>query len=515
MGEDKWTAKMKEAKNHVKVCIGLYKKQMSSGRLFLHEHPASASSWGMEEIVNVMKEHEVEAHVGNMCRFGMIMPVDDGVEKLVKEDTKFMSNSKEILKEVGLRCTNRIEWNHDHTVLMGGKAAAAAKYPPKLVSAILRGLRREKQKMMEENPLSVRSLDGKLHEESWDEGAGYFDDISGHKMDKNLVEEARAEELKEFERMQVWTIVPTSECHNTTGRGPIGTRWVDVNKGDTKAPDVRSRLVAQEFKDSPSLEMFAGTPPWEAKKILFSIMASRPHKNGKDLKVGLIDVKKAYLYAKSRKPTYIKLPEEFGAPPGMCGKLNVSLYGTRDAASNWEREYTETFQNMGLKQGLSSPCIFRSEEEDITVVVHGDDFTVLSDEIGIEKVRRAMESKYRIKMRGILGRGREDEKEIRLLNRIIRVTPAGVEIEADQRHAEIIIEQMKMTGAKGVTTPGVKTSASDSLGDKELSREEAREYRGMTARANYLAQDRVDIRYAVKELSKKMSSPTEHSWMAL
>ena len=65
---------------------------------------------------------------------------------------------------------------------------------------------------------------------------------------------------------------------------------------------------------------------------------------------------------------------------------------------------------MGLKQGKSSPCIFRSDQEDITVVVHGDDFTVLSDEAGIEKVRNAMESKYKIKMRGTLGRDENDTK---------------------------------------------------------------------------------------------------------
>ena len=34
-------------------------------------------------------------------------------------------------------------------------------------------------------------------------------------------------------------------------------------------------------------------------------------------------------------------------------------------------------------------------------------------------------------------------------------------------------------------------------------------YRAVVARANYLSQDRSDIRYAVKELSRSMSKPTE------
>ena len=37
----------------------------------------------------------------------------------------------------------------------------------------------------------------------------------------------------------------------------------------------------------------------------------------------------------------------------------------------------------------------------------------------------------------------------------------------------------------------------------------------MTARANYLAQDRIDIQYAVKELSRAMSVPTVGDWKDL
>ena len=43
----------------------------------------------------------------------------------------------------------------------------------------------------------------------------------------------------------------------------------------------------------------------------------------------------------------------------------------------------------------------------------------------------------------------------------------------------------------------------------------ARAYRGMVARGNYLGQDRSDIQYAVKELSRGMSAPTEVDWSTL
>ena len=41
-----------------------------------------------------------------------------------------------------------------------------------------------------------------------------------------------------------------------------------------------------------------------------------------------------------------------------------------------------------------------------------------------------------------MGPGKEDEKSIRILNRIVEWSESGIIYEADQRHAEIIIKQM-------------------------------------------------------------------------
>ena len=43
----------------------------------------------------------------------------------------------------------------------------------------------------------------------------------------------------------------------------------------------------------------------------------------------------------------------------------------------------------------------------------------------------------------------------------------------------------------------------------------ATRYRATTARLNYVASDRVDIQYAVKECSRHMSSPKESHWKIL
>ena len=40
-----------------------------------------------------------------------------------------------------------------------------------------------------------------------------------------------------------------------------------------------------------------------------------------------------------------------------CGLLRYSLYGTRDAAQNWEEELASTLSSLGLTRGSACPCV--------------------------------------------------------------------------------------------------------------------------------------------------------------
>ena len=94
-----------------------------------------------------------------------------------------------------------------------------------------------------------------------------WDDISGEELDMSLARAARMEEMDEFEKHGVYVKVPMEQCMQRTGKKPIGVRWVDVNKGDKVHPEYRSRLVAKEIKIDKRLDLFAATPPLEAKKL--------------------------------------------------------------------------------------------------------------------------------------------------------------------------------------------------------------------------------------------------------
>ena len=85
--------------------------------------------------------------------------------------------------------------------------------------------------------------------------------MSGGDLDKEHVREARRLEMEFFDKIKVYEYKSVDECWEVIGKGPIGTRWVDTNKGDKDKPDVRSRLVAQEINTYADDDLYAATPP--------------------------------------------------------------------------------------------------------------------------------------------------------------------------------------------------------------------------------------------------------------
>ena len=78
--------------------------------------------------------------------------------------------------------------------------------------------------------------------------------------------------------------------------------------------------------------------------------------------MALVDVRRAYFYAPSRRRVFAELPsEDYQAGDGhMCGLLQYSLYGTRDAAQNWEEELASPFSDLKIDERNRVPmCVAR------------------------------------------------------------------------------------------------------------------------------------------------------------
>ena len=80
----------------------------------------------------------------------------------------------------------------------------------------------------------------------------------------------------------------------------------------------------------------------------------------------LPDAKRAHSHAPARRELYVELPDEDpGKAQGLLGKLNLSLYGTRDTAANWQKCVAGHLVGLGFH--------FHHEKRNVRTLVHGVD----------------------------------------------------------------------------------------------------------------------------------------------
>ena len=153
------------------------------------------------------------------------------------------------------------------------------------------------------------------------------DDVSGALLDPELVHAGRATEMKFFNGMKVYDRVPRSDQARTGGK-IIGTKWIDVSKGDLEHPNIGCRLVGKEFRTTPADSLYASTPPLEALRLIIS-RAATVDKRGKRREVMINDVSRAYFYNEATRCMYITLPREDPLyNPDMLGRLRLFIWNT-------------------------------------------------------------------------------------------------------------------------------------------------------------------------------------------
>ena len=552
-----------EAISQLRFCFKLYRKQIAAGRYFLHEHPASASSWELHEVQELMQDPNVFQVVAHMCALGMTtkMPSDPQKEVPVLKPTRFLTNSWTVLEALDRRC----ECKDKHGSLLCGRAKAAQCYPEKMCHIICEAVAEQvshdrwstvktrpmesmevinfinslqpgavttvrqhyrgtpdhwrdifheqdgwsrRQEEHQEGPRILRQELQSLYET--DQGTRAWDDPNKCELDPQKVKVARATELEFFHKRGVYVKVKRSKV---TGK-IIKLKWIDTNKGDNDHPNYRSRLVGMEFSSGADPENFASTPPIEGLRVVVSHAATRSRRSRRRHKFMINDIARAYFNAKIDRDLYVELPPEDRVEgEDMVGKLELCLYGIQDAARCWQDLLAAHLSEVGFKRGVGHPCVFHHEDWDVKTVVHGDDYASSGPADGLAKLRQALEDKFDIRDTFILGYEDGDLREGKVLNRIVRAGDAGWELEADPRHAELLIQQMEMETSKGVVTPGVDQDDAEAGEDEELSdKGEIKKFRGVAARANYLAQDRPDIAFAAKEVCREMAKPTAGSW---
>ena len=496
----------------VELCI----IQHRAGRKFVFEHPATSRAWMLPSLQSLSQLDGLYSVDFDQCMFGQTVMTPDGQKGLAKKRTRIYTNSGVIDKLLDKQCSGY----HEHTVLLNNLAVQASVYPVAMCDAFIDGILMETEQVKDVLYEFEGMCDAEEEHMLRSEVVG-VDDVSGKEIDPKLIAEARQEEMDGFKKHHVYHYVARAKAVTDPEGKFIGVRWVDVNKGTDEVPNVRSRLVGQEYAVGPRRdELYAPTPPLAAARMLLSLCASRGVCGPGDWRILLLDIKKAFLYGKMSRHVYIELPSEDPMSEGgqMVGMLDKAMYGTRDAPVEWQNEVGKTMMGIGFVAVRSTPCLYFHPTMNLYVVIHVDDVMAIGSKANIKEFLKEIEKKYEVTAEIIgpeEGRGNAatccgnavgSVRSGKFLGRTVCWRSDGLTWTGDSKMAQVSVEEWQLANGKGVETPGTVDDCEEES-EELMGKEAAAFYRRTAARLNYASLDNPCIAFAAKEASRTMSAP--------
>ncbi|CAJ2661709.1 unnamed protein product [Trifolium pratense] len=307
---------------------------------------------------------------------------------------------------------------------------------------------------------------------------------------------AMQEELNQFQRNDVWTLVPKPSHKNI-----IGTKWVFRNKLNEQGEVVRNkaRLVAQGYSQQEGIdytETFAPVARLEAIRLLLSYAVNH------GITLYQMDVKSAFLNGFISEEVYVKQPPGFEdvSNPEHVFKLKKSLYGLKQAPRAWYDRLSNFLLEKGFEKGKVDCTLFRkTTKEDILIIqIYVDDIIFGSTNASLCKnFSKIMQDEFEMSMMGelkfFLGIQINQKKE-------------GTYVH-QSKYTKELLKKFNLDDCKIMNTP-MHSTTNMSKSDDE-GKVDQKVYRGMIGSLLYLTASRPDILFSVCLCARFQSDPRE------
>ena len=209
------------------------------------------------------------------------------------------------------------------------------------------------------------------------------------------------EELNQFARNEVWTLVPRTEQMNV-----IGTKWVFENKLDEHGIIVRNKAisVAKGYNQEEGID-FGETYALVARIEAIRLLLAHACMNG--FKLHQMDVKSAFLNGYIDEEVYVSKPSGFvdHKYPDHVFKLEKALYGLKQVPRQWYERLSSFLLSQGYERGKTDKTLFikKAHNQIILVQIYVDDIIFGStNKILCEQIVKAMQGEFEISITGEL-----------------------------------------------------------------------------------------------------------------
>ena len=235
--------------------------------------------------------------------------------------------------------------------------------------------------------------------------SGFLSEMEPKKVEDALIDPdwviAMQDELNQFERQNVWKLVPRPK-----DKSVIGTRWVFRNKLDEDDIVTRNkaRLVAKGYSQEEGIDYDETYAPVARLEAIRMFLAFAAHSN---FRVYQMDVKSAFLNGELEEEVYVEQPPGFENADHMdfVYLLFKALYGLKQAPRTWYDTLSQFLLENGFTRGVIDKTLFHKMHKDemILVQVYVDDIIFGSTNDNLcKRFAKLMQSKYEMSMMGEL-----------------------------------------------------------------------------------------------------------------
>ena len=311
--------------------------------------------------------------------------------------------------------------------------------------------------------------------------------------------EAMQEELHQFERNEVWNLVPRPTHQNV-----IGTKWVFRNKVNEDGSVVRNkaRLVAKGYCQEEGIDFDETFAPVARLKAIRIFLAYAAYKN---FKVFQMDVKSAFLNGKLEEEVYVEQPPGFEVKDHQDNvyKLDKALYGLKQAPRAWYETLSMFLISCGFTKGVVDKTLFRITVENhiLLAQIYVDDIIFGSTDPSLcDKFSKLMKSRFEMSMMGELNY---------FLGLQVKQMEEGIFIN-QAKYTKDLIRKFGVYGKSSVQIP-MNTSIRMEP-DSEGKDVDQTKYRGIIGSLLYLTTSRPDISYSVGVCARYQSKQKRESF---
>ncbi|GJY17100.1 retrovirus-related pol polyprotein from transposon TNT 1-94 [Tanacetum coccineum] len=308
--------------------------------------------------------------------------------------------------------------------------------------------------------------------------------------------QAMQDEIHEFDRLDVWELMPPPDCAMS-----IALKWIYKVKLDEYGDVLKNkaRLVAKGYRQEEGLDFEESFTPVARLESIRIFLANAASKN---MTVYQMDVKIAFSNGELKEVVYVSQPKGFVDPdrPHHVYRLKKALYRLKQAPRAWYDTLSKFLLAQGFSKGVVDPTLFirKTGKHTLHVQIYVDDIIFAStnpkdcDCFSIE-----MSSKFQMSMMGQISF---------FLGLQISQNPRGIFIN-QSKYANKILKKFDLYKSNPVDTPMVERTKLD----EDLSRipVDHTQYRSMIGSRMYLTASRPDLVFAVCMCARYQSKPTK------